>query len=139
MSNDDNREFVNSIKEATFKIAMETYKNMEKASLFLEGEAKKNCPVDQGPLRAAMFSNVEMTSNEIIGTVANSMEYAPYVHQGTGIYSKNGDGRKTPWTYYVPAGKYAGWHKTEGQKPQPFLEDAKNNNKDKINKILGGE
>lgn len=139
MSSNDNREFVKSVEEATFKMAMEVYRNTQKACLFLEGEAKKNCPVDQGPLRAAMFSNVEMTSNEIIGTVANSMEYAPYVHQGTGIYAKDGKGRKTPWKYEVKKGKYKGWYTTKGQKPQPFLEDAKKNNKDKINKILGGE
>ncbi|MBS4535831.1 HK97 gp10 family phage protein [Clostridium sp. D2Q-14] len=137
MSNNDNREFVKSIKEATYEIIMKAYKNTEKACLFLEGEAKINCPVDQGALRASMFSKVSMTESEIIGTVGNSMSYAPYVHQGTGIYAVNGDGRKTPWKYKVKSGKYKGWHETVGQRPQPFLEDAKKDNKDEINKILG--
>lgn len=138
MSREDNREFVKSLEEATYKQVMQVFKNTEKACTFLEGEAKKNCPVDQGPLRAAMFHDVKLTTTDIIGTVANSMEYAPYVHQGTGIYAINGDGRKTPWKYKAEAGKYKGWHTTKGQKPKPFLEKAKFNNKDKINGILGG-
>ncbi|MDM0720058.1 HK97 gp10 family phage protein, partial [Clostridium perfringens] len=62
---------------------------------------------------------------EVIGRVGNTMEYAPYVHQGTGIYAKDGNGRKTPWKYKVESGKYKGWHITKGQRPQPFLEKAK--------------
>lgn len=138
MSNDDNREFQRSLEEATYKMIMEAFKNTEKACVFLEGEAKKNCPVDMGILRAAMFHDVGLSETEIVGSVANSKEYAPYVHQGTGIYAKDGNGRKTPWKYKVEKGKYAGWHITRGQKPNPFLEKAKLNNKDKINNILGG-
>ena len=137
MSN-DNREFQRSLENATYKQAIEVFKNVEKACIFLEGEAKKNCPVDQGPLRASMFHDVRLTESEIVGSVANSMEYAPYVHQGTGIYAKDGNGRKTPWKFKVAKGKYAGWHITKGQKPNQFLEKSKLNNKDKINKILGG-
>ncbi|AUM96150.1 MULTISPECIES: hypothetical protein [Clostridium] len=135
----DNREFQRSLEEATYRQVMKVFKNAEKACTFLEGEGKKNCPVDQGPLRAAMFHDVKLTSTEIVGSVANSMEYAPYVHQGTGIYAKDGNGRKTPWKYKVEKGKYAGWHITKGQKPNQFLEKAKLNNKDKINNILGGD
>lgn len=138
MSSDDNREFQKSLEKATYKQVMKVFKNTEMACLFLEGEAKKNCSVDQGPLRAAMFHDTKLTSSEIIGTVANSKEYAPYVHQGTGIYAINGDGRKTPWKYKAEKGKYAGWHTTKGQKPKPFLEKAKLNSKSKINRILGG-
>jgi len=135
----DNREFQRSLEKTTYKQIMKVFKNAEKACTFLEGEGKKNCPVDQGPLRAAMFHDVKLTTTEIVGSVANSMEYAPYVHQGTGIYAKDGNGRKTPWKYKAANGKYAGWHITKGQKPNPFLEKAKLNNKDKINNILGGD
>lgn len=136
---DDNSEFVKSIENATLKIILEATKNMEKACLLVERDAKKNCPVDQGILRASMQHDVNITTAEIVGTVSNSSEYAPYVHQGTGIYAVNGDGRKTPWKYEVKKGKYKGWHITKGQKPQPFLEKAKLDNKDKILKILAGE
>ncbi|MDC4242533.1 HK97 gp10 family phage protein [Clostridium tertium] len=134
----DNNEFVKSIDNATLKIVVEASKNMEKACLLVEREAKKNCPVDQGILRASIQHDVNFNDAEIVGTVFSSLEYAPYVHQGTGIYAVNGDGRKTPWKYEVKAGKYKGYHITKGQKPNPFLDKAKLDNKDKILKILAG-
>lgn len=112
-------------------------KNVTKVCLLVERDAKKNCPVDQGLLKAAMTHDVDVIFDTAIGKVGNTMEYAPYVHQGTGIYAINGDGRKTPWKYKVEAGKYKGWHETVGQKPQPFLEDAKVKNIAKIQIILG--
>ena len=134
----DNNEFVKRIDNATLKIVVEASKNMEKACLLVEREAKKNCPVDQGILRASIQHDVNFNDAEIVGTVFSSLEYAPYVHQGTGIYAVNGDGRKTPWKYEVKAGKYKGYHITKGQKPNPFLDKAKLDNKDKILKILAG-
>lgn len=135
----DNKEFKKSMEKATFGMIMSAMRNLEKACLFLEGEAKKNCPVDQGYLRASMFSDVILTNDKIIGTVGNNSEYAPYVHQGTGIYAKNGDGRKTPWKYQSKTGKYKGWHITKGQKPQPFLDKAKFDNRNRISRILAGD
>lgn len=134
-----NKEFEKSFNKATLEIITKVSKNMEQACLVVEGDAKKNCPIDQGNLRASMQHDVSISSTQIIGQVSNSSEIAPYVHQGTGIYAKDGNGRKTPWKYEVKAGKYKGWHITRGQKPQPFLEKAKLDNKDKISKILAGD
>lgn len=137
MSN-NNQEFIKSIENATLKIIQNVAKNMEKACLTIEGSAKQNCPVDQGILRASMQHDVSVSSGEIVGRISNSSEIAPYVHQGTGIYAKDGNGRKTPWKYKAQGGKYAGWHITKGQKPQPFLDKAKLDNKNKISSILAG-
>lgn len=134
----DNKEFEKSIENATLKIIQSIVKNMEKACLIVERDAKKNCPVDQGLLRASIQHNVNLNDSEIIGNVFSSLEYAPYVHQGTGIYAINGDGRKTPWKYEAKAGKYRGWHITKGQKSNPFLDKAKLDNKNNILKILAG-
>lgn len=134
----DNNEFVKSIENATLKIISEATRNMEKACLVVERDAKKNCPVDYGIIRASIQHDVSFSDTEIIGSVFSSLEYAPYVHQGTGIYAVNGDGRKTPWKYKVEAGKYKGWHITQGQRPNPFLDKAKLDNKNKILKILAG-
>lgn len=134
-----NKEFEKSFNKATLEIITRVAANMEQACLVVEGDAKKNCPIDQGNLRASMQHDVSVTSTQIIGKVSNSSEIAPYVHQGTGIYAKDGNGRKTPWGYTVLAGKYKGFHWTRGQKPQPFLDKAKLDNKDKISKILAGD
>lgn len=130
-------EFSESCEKAKKQMELKVIKNLNKACLLVERTAKQNCPVDQGLLRSAMGHDVNVIFGEIIGRVGNTMEYAPYVHQGTGIYAKNGDGRKTPWKYVVKAGKYKGGHITVGQKPQPFLENAKTSNIAKIQNILG--
>ncbi|WP_418751204.1 HK97-gp10 family putative phage morphogenesis protein [Frisingicoccus sp.] len=133
----DNEEFIKSLQNATFKILMEMTTNMNKACLLIEADAKRNCPKDTGLLAASITSEVEMTLDEIIGRTGTNLEYGPYVHNGTGIYAKDGNGRKTPWSW-EGVGKYKGRHWTKGQKPQPFLEDARNLNASKVSKILGG-
>ncbi|HAT4348528.1 HK97-gp10 family putative phage morphogenesis protein [Clostridium perfringens] len=133
----DNEQFKSSCQKAKELIGKQIFNNVTKACLLIERDAKKNCSVDQGTLRAAMTHDVNIVFGQIIGRVGNTLEYAPYVHQGTGIYAKDGDGRKTPWKYKVEAGKYKGWHTTKGQKPQPFLEKAKVDNIVKIQNILG--
>lgn len=138
MSN-DNREFIRSLQNATLTIVLETVKKVEKSCLVIEGEAKKECPIDLGQLRASITSETNFNNREIVGKVGSALEYAPYVHNGTGIYAKNGDGRKTPWTYTVKSGKYAGTHITVGQKPNPFLERGRNNSIGKIERILGSD
>lgn len=135
----DNEAFVRSIEQATVQIIAETAANMEKACLTVETDAKKECPVDMGLLRASITSEVQVDESGITGIIGSNLEYAPYVHNGTGIYAKDGNGRKTPWGYVSRGGKHKGFHWTQGQCPHPFLENAKLNNMNKIARILGGK
>lgn len=134
----DNGEFVRSMANATNQMIQDMEQKMEKACLVIENQAKQNCPVDQGFLRASITSETEVAAEEIVGRIGSNLEYAPYVHNGTGIYAVAGDGRKTPWGYTVKAGKHKGFHWTHGQKPNPFLEDAKLAKRSAVEKILGG-
>lgn len=134
----DNSEFIRSMENATAQMIQDMKDKMDRACLVVEREAKKNCPVDQGLLRASVTSETVVSTDEITGRVGSNLEHAPYVHNGTGIYAKDGNGRKTPWGYTVKAGKYKGFHWTRGQKPQPFLENAKLTKKNEVEKILGG-
>ena len=134
----DNSEFIRSMENATAQMVLDMEKKVEKACLLVENQAKQDCPVDQGFLRASITSETEVTVDAITGRIGSNLEYAPYVHNGTGIYAVNGDGRKTPWFYNVKVGKYKGGHLTVGQRPQPFLAYASLFNRDKIEKILGG-
>lgn len=138
MSN-DNQAFMKSIEEATLIQIQNVLKSVDKACIVLESEAKKECPHDQGILRASITHSAKLEKNSIIGAVGSPLEIAPYVHQGTGLYAKDGKGRKTPWKYKAVAGKYKGWHITKGQKPNPFLDRAKLNSKSRIEKVLGGK
>lgn len=91
---------------------------LEKCGLVAEGYAKKACPVDTGNLRNSITHDIDDKDGEgsvYIGTV---VEYSVYVEMGTGIHAANGDGRPTPWSYQDAKGK---WHRTRGQKPQPFI------------------
>lgn len=94
--------------------------------------------IEQGKInKASITSETEVTASEIVGRVGTNEEYGPYVHNGTGIYAKDGNGRKTPWGYTVRAGKHKGFHWTQGQRPQPFLENAKLEKKSAVERILG--
>lgn len=134
----DNKAFEASINNATLEILKRLAGNMDKACLVVERTAKQDCPVNYGALRADIHHEVDFGPDAIVGTVGNSLEYAPFVHNGTGIYAKGG-GRKTPWKFKVASGKYKGWHTTRGQKPKPYLENAKMKNKDQIARLLAGD
>lgn len=134
----DNSEWASSIENATLELIQQMVKKMDKSCLLVEASAKAKCPVDMGILRVSITSETEVSMDAVTGRIGSNMEYAPYVHQGTGIYAEDGNGRKTPWKYHTKAGKYKGWHFTKGQKPQPFLKDAVAENRSQIQKILGG-
>lgn len=105
-------------------------KQLDIAGQIVENDAKRNCPVDDGTLRASI-THVTFGNTCMIGT---AVEYAGYVEKGTGLYAADGNGRKeVPWRYQTPDGK---WHSTEGQKPKPYLQPAIDNNLDKIKQTL---
>lgn len=107
---------------------------LEKACLIVEADAKEACPTGDGQLRQSITHEVDKEKME--GVIGTSVEYAPYVEIGTGIYSSEGTGRKTPWCYKDEKTDKFYW--TRGQNPRPFLQPALDSNKDKINKCFEG-
>lgn len=107
--------------------------NMKKACALVEGAARENAPKDTGALRRSIESEVEVNGNDVVGTVFTPLEYAPYVEYGTGLFSTKGGRRDVPWKYEDDNGN---WHSTEGQHPQPFLNPALNDNREKIKEII---
>jgi HK97 gp10 family phage protein len=108
---------------------------MKKACALVEREAKKKAPKDTGALRRSITSKTETTNNGLIGVVFTPLEYAPYIEYGTGLFAENGGRKDVPWNYQDDEGN---WHSTSGQKPQPFLRPALNENKEQIKRILKG-
>ena len=107
-------------------------KALNKGCIVVEYDAKKRCPVGKtGLLRNSIRHWVEPNTNE--GYVGTRMSYAPYVEYGTGIYARDGDGRQTPWVYRTADGEF---YFTEGQKPQPYIEPALEENVNEINRVM---
>lgn len=108
------------ITRALKEIPETTTNAIKKSAMNIERAAKRTCTaVDTGWLRA----HIEATTrdNWMNADIGTFVKYAPYVEFGTGIYAKDGTGRRTPWSWYSPRGKYKGWHFTHGMRPQPFL------------------
>lgn len=81
----------------------------------IQTQAKVLAPVDDGSLRDSIEMKMLGKYNAVV-TVG--VHYAIYVEYGTGIYAQNGNGRRTPWTYYsLKLGRYV---TTEGMKAQQF-------------------
>ena len=112
---------------------------LEAIGLHLEGEAKdelENDPrrVDTGNLRNSITHAVDADDKSVL--IGTNVEYGIYVHEGTGIYAVNGDGRQDPWGYEDSEGK---WHITHGMKPNRFLKNAVERNEDQIRQYVEQE
>ena len=92
---------------------------LERVGSAAEGFAADLVPVDSGRLRNSITHKVD--DNSV--TVGSPLEYATYVEFGTGKYASGG--RNTPWVYKDDKGN---WHYTHGQRAQPFLKPALQNN-----------
>ena len=94
----------------------------------VEKSAKQKAPKDTGAVRRSITSKVE--GNQ--GIIFTPLEYAPYVEYGTGLFAESGGRKDVPWNYQDDEGK---WHSTSGQKPQPFMRPALEENKQLIKQI----
>jgi HK97 gp10 family phage protein len=100
-----------------------------KACALVERSAKQKAPKDTGELRRSISSKVENG----VGEVFTPLEYAPYVEFGTGLFAEEGGRSDVPWRYQDDAGE---WHSTSGQKPQPFMRPALDENREAIVRIF---
>ena len=98
----------------------------------VERSAKQKAPKDNGELRRSITSKVE----DAKGIVFTPLEYAPYVEYGTGLFAEAGGRMDVPWVYQDDEGN---WHSTSGQKPQPYMRPALEENREEIKRILKEE
>ncbi len=133
----DTRAFEQACDNSVNKMQELLMQNMELTLDHVAGKAKEKVGVGTGALRADTRSlGVEIVGDEVHGAVGNSLEYAIYHHQGTGIYASDGNGRKTPWVYEDP--KTGEKIYTRGSKPNPYLKDTIEQEQSTISKLLGG-
>lgn len=109
----------------------------------VENSAKRKAPVDQGKLRASITTEMRSENNTPVAVVGSNLEYAIYVHEGTGLWSKRKPGPIRPvrakvlrWPRKNQSGsgrrRYRGGRtdayvyakQSAGSPPKPFLTDA---------------
>ena len=129
-------ELLRNIDKLPKQIAEALGQCMEVATELVEADAVDRCPVGSTALRTSIQHEVETTEQSVRGYVGSMVPYAIYVHEGTGLFAADGNGRKdVPWVYCDEQGNF---HSTSGQEPNPFLQDAVDANKDKILQCFKG-
>ena len=127
-----NVKFTDNSKEVLEAMQQAAVRALEKCGLTAEGYAKKLCSVDTGNLRNSITHTVD--EEEPAAYIGSNAEYAAYVELGTGKYVSGG--RPTPWVYQDEKGN---WHRTHGQKAQPYLKPAVADHAQKYRKIIEDE
>lgn len=105
---------------------------IERCGMQAEGYAKDLAPVDTGNLRNSISHKVDKGEN--VAYIGTNNEYAAYVELGTGKHYPGG--RSTPWVYKDSHGR---WHRTGGQKAQPYLKPAIADHKQTYRNIIEDE
>ena len=125
-----------SLEKIKASIIENLISNTKKVCETIHSESQDRCPIDIGIMKERSGYYVENDGSQIHGYIGYLEFYAVYVHQGTGLFAIDGDGRQTLWWWFGSTEKWAGWHLTHGQKPKQFLWDAVVNNIDNIPAIL---
>ena len=139
-------EFARGMDAAAAEIAERLYQATEQGCVVIENEAKARAPKslkhigDDPALRLSIGHKTLVQGKRAVGIVGTDNLYAIFVHEGTGIFSRTGTGRKdVPWAYKDERGN---WHQTSGHEAVPFLEDAADEKRQDVlrifQSILGG-
>jgi hypothetical protein len=108
---------------------------VNESAINVQTGAKQRCAVDSGRLRGSIA--IEPASGPgfslLVGT---KVQYAPYVEYGTGKFAEHPTipGRSTPWVYRTRKGFFY----TEGQRAQPFLHPAAEDERPKFIAAMKG-
>ena len=129
-------ELLRNIDKLPKALADALAQSMEVATELVEADAVERCPVGSTALRTSIQHEVVVEASDIRGYVGSIAPHAIFVHEGTGLQAADGNGRKdVPWVYCDEQGNF---HSTSGQKPNPFLQDAVDANKEKILQCFKG-
>lgn len=127
------RDFTAALDASKDDLLRKLKQGVDLACLDVEAKAKEMCPKDTGNLMQSITSGSKADGNTVRGAVGTNLEYAVYVHEGTGRFSRTGMGRTGSWRYQDAEGN---WHTTSGNPPQPFLENAYLSEGGKVREIV---
>lgn len=90
-----------------------------------------NAPIRTGTYVSSIHTEIHKTKTGIGGSIYTTMpQLRDWLENGTGIYRIDGQGRKTPWTYYDT---YTGhFYTTRGMHPRPHWTPAREITKTKL-------
>lgn len=111
-----NKALSNALAKYGDDILDEVKRIITNTAFLIKANAKSLAPSDDGNLRDSI--ETELLNDGLTAIVRVTASYAVYVEFGTGIYAVDGEGRKTPWTYY--SNKLGRFVTTEGMQPQPY-------------------
>jgi HK97 gp10 family phage protein len=103
------KQYINEVK----KIVRKTAEMMVSQMIALAPTAE----VDGGNLKRSI--DASYSGDGLSAVIDVGADYAIYVEYGTGIYSTEGNGRKTPWVYFDE--KLGHYVFTRGMRAQPFF------------------
>lgn len=116
-----------AIADRTSALRQRVARTCARYAIRVETKAKENLAsdprrIDEGTLR----NSIHHRGSDVSWDVYTALEYAAFVHWGTGIHGENpaGGHRQTPWIYYDEKRKR--FVTTSGMRPNKFLLDAMN-------------
>lgn len=132
----DNDKFLMEMERVKLQTRRIAKSAVTRAGGLVMAEAVKQAPKDTGQLQQSIQTRVIEAEDCFTARVWSGLFYAPYVHEGTGMYARNKNGRPGLWRYRIKRGPHAGWYTTRGNKANPFFERAFKAKKDDVLKIL---
>ena len=124
----------NFIPKAKTALSDKKKQSLKQVGAFLQGRARLLVPPNG---TGALRQSVEHDETDNSTQVGTNKVYGPFVEFGTGRHAEDGKGRATGWWYFDE--KEQEFIFTTGNKPQPFLRPAAENNIPQIVAIAKGE
>lgn len=130
------------IDMAIDELIKRTITGVTDACLMIEADAVERCPegdhegADTVSLAQSIATRIDVVGYDgakVVGTVGSGLDYAVYVHEGTGENVPFGRKHDLPWSYQDDRGE---WHTTRGMDPNPFLEKAFDENRSRAKEIV---
>lgn len=91
-------------------------------ALLIQNQAKVLVPKKTRTLsRSIIIVADKVGGNKAKVLIGPTVEYGKWIEFGTGIYAKDGKGRKTPWVWRTGDGRFI---TTRGYRPKPYMRPA---------------
>lgn len=130
---DLNNAFDESIEQVIKKVIFDTKIKVKESCEKIKNKAETNYLIKEGE-KIDIITEIKINNEEIIGYITCKQEESSYIHQGTGIYVKDENGKTIPWK-----SKESKDNKKQGRKANLFLEEARDESSQEIEVILKGE